>query len=123
MVKVRIVRMAMHQPNVPVGVGVRFTRHHVGAMGLPMVLVVHVPVLVLHVLVCMLVLVTLRQMQPQPDRHQAARNEQGRGDRFPQHRNRQRRTHERREREVGAGPSRAEMAEPQHEQRQAHAVA
>ena len=70
---VRHMRMGVLQPAVRVGMGVRLPRRIAGAVRVPMMLVVHVRMGVLHRLVDVLVLVPLGQMQPDAERHQAAR--------------------------------------------------
>lgn len=73
MVNVGVVRMRVCQRLVPVRVNVRLRVSHgrVGrAVGVPVVLVVHVSVLVKHRLVDVLVLVPLRKVQPDAHRHQ-----------------------------------------------------
>ena len=58
------VRVSVHQPLVPVGVGVRLAGWIVRCVVVLMVFVVHMRVRMLHRLVHMLMLVTLGEMQP-----------------------------------------------------------
>lgn len=69
-VDVGVVRMAVHQRLVPMPVGVRLTYRVLRVVRVPVVLVVHVQVLVLHPLVVMLVLVALGDVQPNAHRHE-----------------------------------------------------
>ena len=87
------------------------------------VLVMHVRMLVRHRLMRMLVLVPLDQMQRDADRHQQRRAEQAGGDWLAEQRHGDRAADEGRGREIGAGARRPEVAQRQHEQRQADAVA
>ena len=74
-VQVRIVRMRMDQPLVPVPVGVRFDNGF-AVMAVLVVLVMNVAVLMLQRLVFMRVLVALGEVKPQAHAHQGARDEQ-----------------------------------------------
>ena len=69
MMEVRVVRMPVHQANVPVPMRVWFTGRIARTMRVLMMLVVTMPVFMLHRLVNVLVLVSFRQMQPQPEPH------------------------------------------------------
>ena len=68
------------------------------------VLVVHVRVIVSDRFVRVLVNMLLAQVQPDTDRHEETRGQQGKSDRFAQH-HRERGTEEGRDREVGARSS------------------
>ena len=76
MMKVRVVRMPVHQSDVAMPMSVRFTGWITGAMRVLMMLVVTMPVFMLHRLVNVFVLVPLSQMQPEAEAHQTAGNEQ-----------------------------------------------
>jgi hypothetical protein len=67
--------MSMNQRFMAMPMCVRLVRWVGSFMGMLMVLVVHMAVLVLQRLMTMLVLVSLREMQPQTDCHEAACNE------------------------------------------------
>lgn len=64
MVQIRIVRATVHERGVPVWMRVGFGHGNADFVGMPMVLVVHVPMFMLHVLMGMLVFVALGEMQP-----------------------------------------------------------
>lgn len=82
MMQIGVMRMPVHQRGVPVPMAVRLARGVGRRMPMPVVFVVGVPVLMLDRCVRMLVLMTLAQVQPQTDCHQAARRDQPRGQRF-----------------------------------------
>lgn len=110
-VQVGIVRVAVDEPRVPVPVRVRLARRIVGAVRVPVVLVMHVRVLVLHRLVHMLVLVPLGEMEPDAEAHEPAGGEQLQRQRLAEGGDREERPDERCRREVGAGaPSRGAAA-------------
>jgi hypothetical protein len=69
MMEVRVVRMPVHDADVPMPMSMRFAGRVAGAMRVLMMLVVTMPVFMLHRLVNVLVLVSFRQMQPQPEPH------------------------------------------------------
>ena len=78
------VRVTMPQLDVHVAVRVRLPQRLGAIMAVLVMLVVHVPMLVGHLLVPMLVLVALRQMKPDAERHEGTgRNDLDRH-RFPQ---------------------------------------
>ncbi len=70
-------------------------------MVVAMMLVMHMRMIVLQGLMGVPMLVALREMKPYPKRHHAACQQQCRRDRFMLQRDRERRTEERCEREVG----------------------
>lgn len=65
MMQVRVVRVPMHQADVPVPMSVRLTERVSRTMIVPVMLVVTMPVLMLHRLVKVFVLVSLGQVQPE----------------------------------------------------------
>jgi hypothetical protein len=77
--QVGVMRMPMHQGWVSMPMGVRLAWGIVRTVRMMVVFVVTVPVLVLHRFVNMLMLVSLRQMQPQTKRHQSTREQQFNG--------------------------------------------
>jgi hypothetical protein len=64
MTVVGVVRVPMHQCRVSVPMHVRLARRIVRTVDVMVVLIVTVPVFVLHCIVNVLMLVSLRQMQP-----------------------------------------------------------
>ena len=105
-VQVGVVGMPVHQRLMPVPVAVRFPARIVRPVGVPMVLVVNVPVRVLHELVPMLVLVPLGEMQPEADRHEASRDKQAGRQRLVEQQHGQHGADEGSQGGVGAGPRR-----------------
>jgi hypothetical protein len=81
-VQVGIMRMAVDQPCVPVGVDMGLGRR-AGGVRMPMMRVMHMNMLMLQRVVHMLMQVLLAEMQPEPDRHQQAADDEGHTDRFP----------------------------------------
>ena len=95
-----------------------------GPVRVPVVLVVDVAVLVLQALVGMLVLVPLGEMQPEARAPSGApATSSCAGHRLAEQHDGEHGADEGREREIGAGAGGAEMAQRQHEQHQADAVA
>ncbi len=68
-------------------------------------------------------LVPLGEMQPKPERHQSAGEQQPRRERLAEHRDGEHGADERGEREIGAGARGAEAAQGEDEEGQAHAIA
>ena len=68
-------------------------------------------------------LVALGQVQPDAPGHQRRRNEQGQRDGLAKDGNRQGRPHKRRDRKIGTRARRPKMAQAQHKQREARAIA
>jgi hypothetical protein len=91
-------------------------------MLVPVVLVVHVQMGVLHRLVPVLVLVVLSEVQPHAEAHQHAGRQQLDRHRLLQKRQRRNRAQERRRREIRAGASGPEMPKGINEQDEADAV-
>ena len=98
-VQVGVVRVPVHERRVAVPVGVRLLHRPAGNVRVPVVLVVHVPVLVLHRLVRVLVLVPLGQVEPEAEGHEPGGEEQARRRRLAEHRDCERGADERGERE------------------------
>jgi hypothetical protein len=73
-VQVGVVRMTMHETAVAVPVRVWLATWIIGSMGVLMMLIVNMPVLVLHLIVRVFMLMALREMEPQPECHQPARD-------------------------------------------------
>ena len=82
MVQVRVVRMRVHQSTVTVPVRVGLAGRVCRRVLMPMMRVMHVPVLVLERLVDVLVLMTLGEMQPHANGHEDARGSQLPSDRL-----------------------------------------
>jgi hypothetical protein len=78
------VRVAMPQLGVRVPVRVRLPRRLAAIVAVLVVLVMHVPMLVGHLLVPMLVLVALRQMKPDAEGHEGTGCNDLDRHRFPQ---------------------------------------
>src|ERR1700734_1255974 len=114
MMQVRVVRMPVPQPVMPVPVRMRLA--HRPLVGMLMMMVVDMAVLVLDRFVRVVVLMVFGQMQPEAERHQRAGDDQLNRDRLVQEDDRDDRAKERREREIGAGPGAAEMTQSQDKQ-------
>ena len=114
MVKVRVVRMPVPKPFMPVPMRMRL--RHRSVMGVLVMFVMDVPVFVLDRLVRMFMTVSLGQMKPEAERHKHAGNDQLSRNRLAEQDDRDDRAEERREREIGSGSGAAEMAQRQHKQ-------
>jgi hypothetical protein len=106
MVEVRIVRMSVPEPLMPVPMRMRL--RHRSVMGVLVMFVVDVPVLVFDRLVRVFVTVPFGQMKPKAKRHKRAGNDQLSRQRLAEQDDRDDRAKERREREVGSGSGAAE---------------
>lgn len=122
-VDIGIVRMAVSDRRMPMGMRVRLTGRVVRTMGVPMVNVVGVAMAVCFVLVGMLVPVSLSQVEPDAYCHQPARGQHDPSDRLMPEQYGQDGTDEGRGGEVGAGAGRTETTEGQHEQHEAQPIA
>ena len=80
MVKVGIVRVFVAHRRVVMRVGVRLAGRITGLVGMQVMVIVNMSMLMIHRLVAMVMLVSLRQMQVDADRHQDRRAGQLRGD-------------------------------------------
>ena len=80
-VQVGVVRVAVDQPCVPVGMDMGLGSGAV-RMGMLVMRVMHMDMLMLQRLVCVLVQMLLGQVQPEADRHQQATGDEGDADRF-----------------------------------------
>ena len=122
-VRVGHVAVAVLERRVLVPVRMRFAGRIAGPMRMLVMVVVAVGVLVRERGMDVAVRVLLGDMQPHAHRHQAGGGQELDGDRLAERGDSDGRTEERRGREVGAGARRAEMAQRQHEQREAEAIA
>src|SRR5437016_2100647 len=75
-VDVRVVRVRMTHRTVVMGMAVRFAGRVVRPMFMLMVLVVDVAMVVVHLLMLMFVSTSLRQVQPDPETHEAGGQEE-----------------------------------------------
>ena len=122
---VGVVHVRVRQRRMMMMVRVRFRVRHwriVWPMHVLVVFVMNMWMGVIHRLVCVLMFVSLGQVQPHACRHQSRRSEKATGDRFAEHHNRDRGADERRGREVGAGACGANVAQRQDEQHETDAV-
>ena len=117
------VRVTMPQLDVHVAVRVRLPQRLGAIMAVLVMLVVHVPMLVGHLLVPMLVLVALRQMKPDADGHEGTRCNDLNRHRFPQNKHGDQPPEEWCQREVRPGPSRTDVPKGNDEEHQTDAVA
>ena len=119
-----IVRVPVRERLRGDAVGVRLAAVRPELVRVPVVLVVHVAVLVLHRLVDMPVLVALGDVQPDARRHQRGRGpESAASSGSPSSDHGDRVADERRGREIGAGARRPELAQRHDEEHKADAVA
>jgi hypothetical protein len=120
---VRKVRVTMRQSGVHVPVRVRLSRRLGAIMAVLVMPVMHVPMLVGHLFVAMLVLVALRQMKPDAEGHEGTgRNDLDRH-RFPQNEHGDQPSEEWSQREIGPGPSRPDVSKRYDKQHEADTVA
>ena len=119
--EIGVVRMPVPQRLMPVPVGMRL--RHRAFVGVAMMVVVDMGMLVLDRLMPMVMGMPFGQMKPDAKRHQHPRNDELQSDRLMKQDNCDDRAKERREREISAGTSAAEMAQRQDEQHEAQADA
>ena len=120
--QVRVMRMRVHEPRMPVRMRVRFGPIPGEIVLVPVVLVVDMRMSMFERLVRMLVLVALGKVQPDAEPHQAGGDpKQGCG-LLAKQRQRERCTEERRDREVRARTRRAEIPQRHDEQNEADAI-
>jgi len=122
MMDVGKVHVTVPQFRVHVPVRVRLPGWLAGLMAMLVMLVMHVPMLVGHLLVAMLVLVALRQMKPDAEAHERT----GCGDldrhRFPQNKHGNQAPEKWSQREIRPGPSRPNVSKGNDKKHQADAV-
>ena len=104
------VRMRMGHRLVAVGMAMRLARRFLSRVRVPVVFVVRVQMVMLHRFVAVGVFVLLGEMEPDTPSHQDGSRDQARVERFTEQGDGDQRADEGREREVGPGPRRAEMA-------------
>ena len=123
MVDVGIVRVDVQGPLVDVAMGVGLVRDVVHLVDVFVMLVVNVPMGVIERGVSVLVLVTLGQVEPGAGGHERSRRDQSPAEGLAEKCDGDQGPEEWRQREVGAGACRAEVAKRHDEERQAKAVA
>ena len=101
MVDVGIMGVSVDHRPMTVRMAVRLAWRDAGRMLMLMMSVMDVPMVMLEWFVRMLMAVRFGQMQPEPDRHQDPGDDERRGDRLAEHRDRQRCADERCRREIG----------------------
>ena len=75
MMKVWVMPVTMNHLGVPMEMRVRLAGRILGQVLVLMVFIVHMPVLVLHRFMDMIVFMTFREMEPHPQSHQGTREE------------------------------------------------
>lgn len=110
MVGIRKMRMHMRERIVLVPVGMAHIRRNRNVVGVLVMSVVHVLVFMLQRFVEVLMRMSFGEMQPHPERHQPAGNQQAQRDRFTQQGQRDQSTDERCHRKIGAGARGAKVA-------------
>ena len=123
MMDVGKVRVTMPQSRVHVPVRVRLPGWLGAIMAVLVMLVMDVPMLVGHLLVAMRVLVALRQVKPDSDRHEKSGGHELDRHRFAQNEYGDQPAEEWSEREVRPGPSRSDVSKGHDEEHQADTVA
>jgi len=121
--QIGVMRVLVHERHMAMPVRVRLAGRIAGHVRMLMVSVMRMAVLVLEGFVHVLVLMRLGEMQIESDRHQKTRNNELQRHGFAEPRDRDERADERRRREIGAGARGPEMAQSEHEQDEADAVA
>ena len=116
------VRVTMPQLRVDVPMRVRLPRWLGAVMAVLVVLVMHVPMLVGHLLVPMLVLVALRQMKPDAESHEGTGCNDLDRHRFPQNEHGDQPPEEWSQREVRPCPSRSDVSKGNDKEHQADTV-
>ena len=116
MVAVRRVRMAMPERRVDVRMAMRLARVDGAVMCMVVMVIVGVAVFVGKFEMLVDVLVAFAEMQPHPESHQGAGQEKLDGDGLAEQGNRHHGADEGRDRKIGAGPGRSEVAQREHEQ-------
>lgn len=122
MMDVGKVGVTMRLLNVQMPVRVRFPRGLGAIMAVLVVLVMHMPMFVGHVLVAMLMLVTLRQMKPDAEGHEGTGGNDLDRHRFPQDEYGDDAPEKWSQREVRPGPSRSDVSKSNNKEHQANAV-
>jgi hypothetical protein len=102
MVQIGIMGVAMGHRCMSVPMAVWPVRFRAVLMIVLMMRIMNVAMFMLERIVRMVVAMRFGQMQPESDGHQNTGNDEGRGDRLPEERDRQQRPDERRRREIGA---------------------
>src|SRR5262245_26780437 len=124
MMKVRIVRMLVYEGRVPVPVRMRLTNRITRIVNvLVMSVVMHMPVFMLQRLVRMFVLVPFRQMQIDTEQHEHGCDVELQSKWLGKQEHGQRSADEGRGREVRACPRGSEVAQREHKEDEADAVA
>lgn len=120
---VRKVRVTMPQAGVDVPVRVRLPRWLAATMAVLVMLIMHMPMFVGHLLVAMLVLVALRQMKPDAESHEGTGYNNLDRHRFPQNEHGDQSPEKWSQREVRAGPSRSDVSKGNDKEHQTDTVA
>lgn len=110
---VRHMRMPVPQTDMPMTMGMRLAGRIVRAVRMAMMNIVHMHMDVLQRLMCMIVFMHLRQMQPDADPHQETRDQQLKRDRLMQKDQRGHRTDEGSRGKIGPRASRPQIAKRQ----------
>lgn len=117
--QVRIVRMLVQNPRVPVPVAMRLNRRRVRRVLMLVMDVVRMAMFMLERFMQMLVVVRLGEVQIDANAHQQRRAHESEGRCLAKQRERKRCTDKGSRREVGAGARRSQMPKTQHKEDQA----
>ena len=120
--QVGIMRVLVDETAMLVRMTVRFADRIGRRMRVPMMHVMHMPVLVKERVVHVLVLVFFGEMQIHPRRHEPSCADQGPCDRFTEHRNGDRSADKRSGRKIRSGAGRTKVAQSQYEECEANAI-
>lgn len=120
---VGVMRMAMNEPRMGVNVNMGFASRIVGPMSVSVVRVVRMRVFVDERFVFVFVLVVFHEMQVEARRHQSCSSQELWRDRLAKDDDRDDRANEGSSREIGPGAGGPELAEGEHEEDEAHAIA
>src|SRR6516165_9095421 len=121
--EVRVMRMLVPNPQVPVPVAVRLSAWIGVSMVVLVMDIVDVAMLVLERLVQVLVVMRLGEVQIDANPHEQCRADQSKSWHLAEQRERKGCADERSRREVGASARRSQVAEAEHKQRQTDAIA
>jgi hypothetical protein len=116
------VSVTMNQRSMYVPVGVRLPWRLAAIVAVLVVLVMHMPMLVGHLFVAMLVLVALRQVKPDSDTHEKPGGHELDRHRFPQNEYGDQPAEEWSEGEVRPGPSRSDVSKGHDEEHETDTV-
>ena len=111
MMCIRVMRMAVAQPLVPVLVNARFGSRSFRAVEVVVMLIVQMLMNMLYFFVQMIVLVALADVKPDPKRHESQRQAETSRRRFVKDSQRNEGSYKRSEREIGPRPGGSQLSQ------------